>query len=55
VDRRGEISLKGEQNSQWQFLLARSDAPPARKRAHKSHTGAEEIKIYWGFARVLLT
>jgi hypothetical protein len=27
---------------------------PARKRAHRSHTGAVEIKIYWGFERVLL-
>ena len=28
--------------------------PPARKRAHRSHTSAVEIKIYWGFERVLL-
>src|ERR1700731_4297983 len=28
--------------------------PPARKWAHRSHTGAEGIKIYWGFETVLL-
>src|SRR6266849_88183 len=28
--------------------------PPARKRAHRSHTSALEINIYWGWERVLL-
>jgi hypothetical protein len=28
--------------------------PPARNRAHRSHTSTVEIKIYWGVKRVLL-
>src|ERR1051326_4538392 len=28
--------------------------PPPRKWAHRSHTSAVEIKIYWGFKRMLL-
>lgn len=36
------------------IITLRSGTPPARNWAHRSHTSVVEIKIYWGFKRVLL-
>jgi hypothetical protein len=48
----GRIGGSGVQCLHRSFRAIKT--PPARKRAHRSHKSALEIKIYWGFKRVLL-